>query len=178
VDLSGRASPTKKWPGILAVATFLLMLILSVSYVLVYRVSLSRLFQSFVSDGMNKEWYNDKWHLGTGYLFLFEFLDLSGKALRTFSWTVAYISNRGQFFLIFYTTIIFEKILELYYLETLKKNRLKIVIIYYQKQHRYSLRTVGDSLKEQRLPFYISVFFYFFCVMNIYIHLLSVMLSV
>jgi hypothetical protein len=42
-----------------------------------------------------------------------------------------------------------------------KENRLKIVIIYYQKQHRYSLRTVGDSLKEQRLPCYLSVFIFF-----------------
>jgi hypothetical protein len=55
-------SPTKKWPGIFGSTTFLLRLILNISYVL---VSLSRLFQRFMTDGMNEEWYNDKRHLGT-----------------------------------------------------------------------------------------------------------------
>ena len=42
--------------------------------------------------------------------------------------------------------IIFGQILELYYLETLKRTRLEIFC--YQKQYRHSLRTVGDSQKE------------------------------
>jgi hypothetical protein len=67
-----------------------------------------------------------------------------------FSWTTAYISNNGQFSLIFCTTTIFGKILELCYLETLKKTRLKIFC--YQMQYRHSLRTVGDSLKEHNSP--------------------------
>ena len=41
-------SPTKKWPGSYGSTTFLLRLILSISYVLVFLVSLSRLFQRFM----------------------------------------------------------------------------------------------------------------------------------
>jgi len=61
-----------------------------------------------------------------------------GKALPTFYWNAAYLANRGQFSLIFYTTIIFGEILELYYLETLKKTRLEIFC--YQKQYRQGLQ--------------------------------------
>jgi hypothetical protein len=60
-----RLSPTKKWPWILASTTLLLRLILNESDVLVFLVSLSRLFQRFMTDGMNEDWYNDKRHLGT-----------------------------------------------------------------------------------------------------------------
>ena len=55
-----------------------------------------------------------------------------------------------QFSLMFYTTIIFEEKLELYYLETLKGTRLEIFC--YQKQYRHLLRTVGNSLKEHTPP--------------------------
>ena len=58
-------SPTKKWPGIFRSTTFLLRLILNISYVLIFLLSLSRLFQRFMTDGMNEDWYNDKRHLGT-----------------------------------------------------------------------------------------------------------------
>ena len=61
----GLLSPTKKWAGILASTTLRLRLILKVSNVLVFLVSLSRLFQRFMTDGMNEDWYNDKRHLGT-----------------------------------------------------------------------------------------------------------------
>ena len=61
----GLLSPTKKWAGILASTTLRLRLILKVSNVLVFLVSLSRLFQRFMTDGMNGDWYNDKRHLGT-----------------------------------------------------------------------------------------------------------------
>ena len=47
--------------------------------------------------------------------------------------------------LIFYTTIIFEEKLELYYLET---QRDQAEICCYQKQYGHSLTTVGVSLKE------------------------------
>ena len=60
-----RLSPTKKWPWILASTTLLLRLILNESNVLVFLVSLSRLFQRFMTDGMNEDWYNDKRYLGT-----------------------------------------------------------------------------------------------------------------
>jgi hypothetical protein len=78
------------------------------------------------------------------------FVDISGRTLPTFSWTAAYISNKGQFFLIFCTTAIFGRILELCYLETLKKTRLKIFC--YRMQYRHSLRTVCDSLNEYHSP--------------------------
>ena len=52
---------TKKCPGILASTTFLLRMILNISNV---PVSLSGLFQRFMTDRMNKDWYNNKWHLG------------------------------------------------------------------------------------------------------------------
>jgi hypothetical protein len=52
-------SPTKKWVGILASTTLLLRLILNESDVLVFLVSLSRLFQRFMTDGMNEDWYNE-----------------------------------------------------------------------------------------------------------------------
>jgi hypothetical protein len=42
-----------------------LVLILKVSNVLVFLVSLSRLFQRFMTDRMNEDWYNDKRHLVT-----------------------------------------------------------------------------------------------------------------
>ena len=58
-------SPTKKWPGIFGSKTFLLRLIINISYVLVFLVSLSRLFQRFMTDVMNTDWYYDKRHLGT-----------------------------------------------------------------------------------------------------------------
>jgi hypothetical protein len=61
----GLLSPTKKWAGILASTTLRLRLILKASNVLVFLVSLSRLFQRFMADGMNEDWYNDKRHLGT-----------------------------------------------------------------------------------------------------------------
>jgi hypothetical protein len=43
-------SPTKKWPGFFGSTTFLLWLILNISYVLVFLVSLSRLFQRYMTD--------------------------------------------------------------------------------------------------------------------------------
>ena len=73
------------------------------------------------------------------------FVDLPGRTLPTFSWTVPCISNRGQFSLIFCTAVVFGEILELYYLET---QYHKAQNICYRKQYRYSLRTVGHSLKE------------------------------
>jgi hypothetical protein len=60
----GLLSATKKWAGILSSTTLRLRLILKVSNVLVFLVSLSRLFQWFMTDGMNEDWYNDKRHLG------------------------------------------------------------------------------------------------------------------
>ena len=81
------------------------------------------------------------------------FVDLSGRVIfieLSLYWNVAYIANRGQFSLFFYTTIIFGEILELYYLYTLKKTWLEIVC--YQKQYRYSFRTVGESLNEHTIP--------------------------
>jgi hypothetical protein len=61
----GLLSPTKKYSGILASTTLRLMFILKASNVLVFLVSLSRLFQRFMTNGMNEDWYNDKRHLGT-----------------------------------------------------------------------------------------------------------------
>jgi hypothetical protein len=65
-----------------------------------------------------------------------------------------YIEQRPIIFN-FCTTTFFGEILELCYLETLKKTRLKLFC--YQVQYRHSLRTVGDSLKEHNFP----TFFYF-----------------
>ena len=72
------------------------------------------------------------------------------------------ISNKGQFSLIFCTITIFGKILELCYLETLKKIRLKIFAI----KCRHSLRTVGDSLKEHNSP----LFFTFLLLFNFFLY--------
>jgi hypothetical protein len=49
-----RLSPTKKWPWILASTTLLLRLILNELDVLVFLVSLSRLFQRFMTDEWTK----------------------------------------------------------------------------------------------------------------------------
>ena len=96
------------------------------------------------------------------------FVDLPERTLSTFSWIATYISNRGQFFLIFCTTIIFREMLELYYFETQKKAKPKIFC--YQKQYRHSLRKVGDSLKEHSShpPFYLSNIIVFY-IINVYI---------
>ena len=52
----------------------------------------------------------------------------------------------------FDTTIIFGDILDLYYLETLKKTRLKMHVFCYQKQQKHSLREVGGFIRVLRFP--------------------------
>jgi hypothetical protein len=108
-------SPTKKWPGIFGSTTFLLRLILKISYVLVFLVSLSKLFQRIMTDRMNEDWYEM-------CLWIYQ----GGRFPLTLELPVIRISNRGQFSFIFYTTIIFGEISEHYYLETFKKTWLKI----------------------------------------------------
>ena len=102
------------------------------------------------------------------------FVDISGRTLPTFSWTATYISSRGQFSFIFYTSIIFGEILEHCYLDTLKKTWLKIFC--YQKQYRHSIRTVGDSQKEHNthtplislICSYRLIFLYYKCLYTYY----------
>ena len=83
-----------------------------------------------------------------------------------------YIEQRTVLFKKNCTITIFGMILELYYLETLKKTRFKIIC--YQMQCRHSLRTVGDSLKEHTPPFFFlliccrSIFLYHKCLYTYY----------
>jgi hypothetical protein len=103
-------------------------------------------------------------------------IHVSGRTLPTLLNCRLYIEQRPIIFN-FCTTTFFGEILELCYLETLKKTRLKL--FYYQVQYRHSLRIVGDSLKEHNSPtfFYLSVIVQF-SISLMLIHLLSVMLSV
>lgn len=83
---------------------------------------------------------------------------------------LVYLVEQRTVLYCFYTTIIGE-ILELKYLETLKKTRFKIWC--YQKQYRHSFRTVADSLKEHNPHTtyftYVLSFILFFCFIDVYI---------
>jgi hypothetical protein len=66
-----RLSPTKKWAGIVASTALLLRLILNESDVLVFLVSLSRLFKRFMTDGMSEDWHSDNNNNNNNKFFIY-----------------------------------------------------------------------------------------------------------